>query len=236
VTIVLLASVGPWKFSSITKRTLQNRVETILNGRQLTLSDSDSPLNELDTEKKLEIRETLDYLTNTYGKASIQTFFKDRIENESVYTIFAYLKLNKLKPTESNNDSKWFSFYNNAGSVLLDLKDYQSCIMFSFDEYRQKEEDDKNIQIQLDSSLLKIQIISDNCSVSFPIKDIALKQISHSGKPETAILLEAFDNEGILEEAPARRYLLAITRMTGNYYIAKDSLSMNHLEGMLLYK
>ncbi|MDR1120960.1 MAG: DUF4153 domain-containing protein [Dysgonamonadaceae bacterium] len=234
VVIVLLASVGPWKFSSITKRVLLSKIETILEGRQLILSDSASWLNELDPEKKLEIREALDYLADTYGKASIQPLFKDSIENKSMYVIFADLKLNHLKETEAEINSQWFSFYSETGSEFLDIKGYQSCIMFSLDKYYPKEH--QHIDIKLDSTRLNIRIISDNRSVSFPIKDVALKQIDLSNNTEAAILLEASDNDNILTEAPVHRYLLAITKMTGNYYTEKDSLSINNLEGILFYK
>jgi hypothetical protein len=235
--IVLLASTGPWKFSSITKRTLLNRVETILDSRQLDISDLEW-LNELDEEKKFEVRETLDYLADTYGKTNVRTFFKDSIEDRSMYAVFADLNLNR---TTTGNNIQWFSFYNSTGSTFLDLKEYQSCIVFSFNDRinngkTEDKSDNISIEIKLDSSLLNIQIIPDNRSVSFPIKDVALKQIDHSGKPETAILLEAFDDESILEEVPTHRYLLVITEMAGNYYSEKDSLSINNLEGMLLYK
>jgi hypothetical protein len=236
MVIVLLASAGPWKFSSVTKRILLNKMETMLDSRQLTLSDSTSWLHELDGEKKLEIRETLDYLVDTYGKAAIRAFFKDSIENKSMYAIFADLKLNNLKETKMENNAQRFSFYNNTGSRLIDLKTYQSGIVFSFNkrliEGKMK---DENIEVRLDSSRLNIRIISDNRSVSFPIKDIALKYIDHSNKQETVILMEAFDNDSALNEAPGR-YLLAITEMAGNYYTKKDSLSINNLEGMLFYK
>jgi hypothetical protein len=236
VVIVLLASVGPWKFSSITKRTLLSKVETILKGRQLTLSDSTSWLNELDQEKKLEIRETLDYLADTYGKSSIQPFFKDSIENKSMYLIFADLDLNHLKETEAENNSQWFSFHNEtSGSDLLDLKGYQSCIVFSFNKYQQK--DDPHIDISLDSTRLNIRIRSENRSVLFPIKDVALEQIdllTHTQK--NTLLLEAVDEDGIRIETPIHKYLLAITNMTGDYFTTKDSLSINSLDGILFYK
>jgi hypothetical protein len=238
VTIVLLASTGPWKFSSITKRTLLHKMETILDSRQLDTSDS-GWLNDLTGEMKLEIRETLNYLADTYGKASIRTFFKDSIENKSMYAIFADLKLNR---TKTENDIQWFAFYNNTGSTSLDLKEYQSCIVFALNEHINdgKMEDDSdnnvNIEIKSDSSLLNIRIIPDNRSVSFLIKDVALKYINHSDKQETAILLEAFDNDCTSGETPTRRYLLVITEMAGNYYTKKDSLSINNLKGMLFYK
>jgi hypothetical protein len=237
VVIALLASAGPWKFSSVTKRVLLNKVEMILDGRQLTLSDPASWLHELDKEKKLEIRETLDYLADTYGKVSIQAFFRDSIENKHMYAVFADLKLNHLKETEAEDDSKWFSFHSVTGSDLLDLKAYQSGIVFSFNGHLQSE--DTNIEIKTDSMRLSLRIISGNRSVSFPMKETVLKQMNYSANESgPALLLEASgDKDGTPgEEAPLRRYLLAITEMNGNYYAAKDSLLINTLEGILFYK
>jgi hypothetical protein len=227
VAIVLLVSVGPWKISSITKRTLQNKVATILDGRRLT---SSAPLlNELDEEEKIKIRETFDYLTENYGKTSIQVFLEDSIKDKSISAIFADLKLNNLKETEEENKPQWVSF---SSEPLLDIKGYQSCIVFSFSKAHRKK--NKNIDVRLDSTLLNIRIIPDNRSVSFSIKDAALKQITH--EPEIAILLEAFGEDSVHRGAPHGKYLLAITTMYCGYYAAKDSLSIISLEGMLFYK
>jgi hypothetical protein len=235
VAIVMIASTGPWKFSSITKHALSHRIETILDSRKLDTSNS-GWLNELSWERKLEIRETISYLTDNYGKESVQDYFKDNIEDRSMYAIFADLKLNR---TETENEIQWFAFYNDTGSTSLDLKEYKSGIVFFFNEHinngkmENNSDSNVNIEIKLDSSMLNIRIIPGNRSVSFPIKDIALEYISHLNKQETAILMETSDNDD--GEMPVRKYLLVITEMSGNYYTEKDSLTVNNLKGTLFF-
>lgn len=229
VVAVLLASVGPWKFSSIVKRSLLNKVETIFAGRQLTLSDSASWLDELDKDRRIELREALGYLADTYGKSSVQAFFKDSVEDQNMLDIFAELKLNELKTEKV----QIFSSYSDS-TALVNITDYQFWIMLSLSKERQKE--DENIEIKQDPTQLNIRIIPQNRSVSFPIRDLALQHISHPDKPEAPIFLEAVDNADASNEAPTRRYLLVITALFGEYYPESDSLSINNLSGSLFYK
>ncbi|MDR3188940.1 MAG: DUF4153 domain-containing protein [Prevotellaceae bacterium] len=233
VVIILLASVGPWKFSSVTKRILLSKVETVLDGRTLTLSNSAPWLSELNEDQKLEIREALDYLAATYGKGSIQAFFKDDVKDKSMYDIFADLKLDDLKKTKLKNSYQGFSFCSDTELGLLELKEYQSCITFSSNVGKGG---NKIIEISVDSALLHVRIIPHSRSVSFPIKDLVLKRINNPDKPQTSLVLEALGSDSTLREAPAHRYLLVVTEMFGGYDAAKDSLSVHSWKGVLFYK
>jgi hypothetical protein len=222
VALVLLASVGPWRFSSVTKRALLDRVEVILDGNLLSLTGSAARLEEMEQEKREELREALAYLSDNYGNGSIQPLFEESIESKSMYSVFAELNLQR---TFAEYDGRWFSLSGTPGSSPLDIKGYASCIVFSYSQYG--DDDDPNIEIRLDSTRLHARVIAANRSASFPIKEAAVKQIDRLDRTNSAILLEALDGE---------EGLLVITEMAGTYYTKKDSLAINNMTGILFYK
>ncbi|MDR1518449.1 MAG: hypothetical protein LBS52_10285, partial [Dysgonamonadaceae bacterium] len=185
-------------------------------------------------ENKLQIRETLNYLADTYGKESIQRFFSDNIQDVSLYNTFNDLKLNSLEYEMDNlNHKVWYSFTGGAGVEQIDINtavDYSSCVLLHYRAYKYEEEEYTPLEIKSINNLLNIKIIPQNKVLSFDIKDIALKHQRkyHVGNSvDSAIPLKPNGNEDCL---------LVITETGGNYYPAKDSLEITTLHGILFYK
>ncbi|GHT75690.1 DUF4153 domain-containing protein [Bacteroidia bacterium] len=219
--IFLLVSVGPWKFSSITRRVLTHKMETVLNGRQFVFSDSLLWLNDMKKEQKVEIRETLDYLADTYGKESIQPFFGDSIQHKTMYKIFAQLHLNNLDK-EGRDNRDYFS-YKSSYEKKLDIAKYQSYIAFN---YYQNNRKNSGTKCKIQEDTLQIRVISDNRSFSVPLKAFVLSHIDTTAEEdaENPILFQTED------------YLVCISDLHGNYYTTQDSINISSVGGILFYK
>jgi hypothetical protein len=226
--ILLLASVGPWRVSRITQIALQNRLEThfsqldFLKNGKISLSDSPVFFRDMDRKEKEKIKETIEYLADTYGVEDLQPFFEDDIAGQSKYDIIHGLSLSP--PGYAS-----LSFGVNIDGVYFqDVASYRSFVPVKQDR-RNKTQD-----VSLQDNSLHYKNKVDDRSFSIPLKETALQLIKGDGDNYVHLSFSPENKACIIQ---GEGYFLLITHISGERYFEKaDSLQINSFEGYLFYK
>ncbi|GHV11400.1 hypothetical protein FACS1894162_6790 [Bacteroidia bacterium] len=211
--ILLLASVGPWRISNVTKHVISNKLESTLNeldflqDGKISLTDSKVYFAKMDSTAKASVREPLDYLADTYGMESVQPFFIDNIQHQSMYYIIQTLDLEWMQIKIVSED---YFLFEVEGIQLSDIKGYHSFIFIE-----NKSQCD-SLSIPIQNNILKLA------------KTVTEDQRYHQQIPFSP------QNKNIV--ICGSDYSLYIKKVIGDYYPQKDSISIDTFEGFLFYK
>lgn len=117
-TVALFSSVGPWSVFNITKRTMVNEIDRLLNEAKLLkdgkIIDNSKFTIAVDTLTSKRLVEDIKYTVNNYGKSSFEPYFKTSIKSWDAWDIIDILGIeNKDQP------EKYFrAFIGNKDNVI----------------------------------------------------------------------------------------------------------------------
>jgi hypothetical protein len=228
--IFLLASAGPWRFSRITQTALQNRLEThfsqwdFLKQGKISLSDSPAFFQKMNEEDKKKIKETIEYLIDTYGTEAIQPFFEEDITDRTAYAIIRELNLSPSGILHEHSFS-----IDITGVYLQNIADYES-FMHVCARCRQQE----TINISVENNVLHFENKMDGHSFSIPLKEQIINLLKERNNNYITL---PFSPENKNFTIRGESYLLLITQASGELYLEKkDRIKINSFQGYLFYK
>ncbi|GHV43856.1 hypothetical protein FACS1894180_4200 [Bacteroidia bacterium] len=218
--VLLLVSVGPWKFTSTTKNIMTEKVEKVLNNKVLTdLESGKQYFATLDSAQREEGLESLKYLYKNYGMAAVQPFFKNTIDVKYAYD---FLQQMGYYDTDEIIERKSYSYSSKYPQTLPNQ--YNSFIYIN--KYGRGNAAKQNINYSIDNQDFVIEINTlKGKKFVFPYKKIAknlMKTQSESSDEVDEIICKSDDYEIFIN--------------TINFQAKQDSIEyLNALEGILFF-
>lgn len=87
ILLFLISSIGPWRFSEITRYTMHKRIDTLIQNNKLgtnnllTFDSLETQCTQLDSIDATRLQDNLLYLTENYGAKDIQVWFTDSVSS-----------------------------------------------------------------------------------------------------------------------------------------------------------
>ena len=87
ILLFLISSIGPWRFSEITRYTMHKRIDTLIQNNKLgtnnllTFDSLETQCTQLDSIDATRLQDDLLYLTENYGAKDIQVWFTDSVSS-----------------------------------------------------------------------------------------------------------------------------------------------------------
>ena len=171
ILLFLISSIGPWRFSEITRYTMHKRIDTLIQNNKLgtnnllTFDSLETQCTQLDSIDATRLQDDLLYLTENYGAKDIQVWFTDSVSSMqfSKLTQGITSALNRSQ----ENHRIYFSYYQSDSyeGKNINIKDYQYALFF-----------DENSNIRTNSDNVEILGPDSTVVAVYPLVDLLKKQ------------------------------------------------------------
>ena len=171
ILLFLISSIGPWRFSEITRYTMHKRIDTLIQNNKLgtnnllTFDSLETQCTQLDSIDATRLQDDLLYLTENYGVKDIQVWFTDSVSSMqfSKLTQGITSALNRSQ----ENHRIYFSYYQSDSyeGKNINIKDYQYALFF-----------DENSNIRTNSDNVEILGPDSTVVAVYPLVDLLKKQ------------------------------------------------------------
>jgi len=171
--VAFLTSVGPWSVFNVTRNSLTDQLEQLLTDAHLIRSGKVSTQNNktltVDSISQVKLIENIRYLSNNYGKESLQKFFPSPIKDKSVSTLLRDLN---LKDVNSNYLTAFYTAsldYTKSGKI--DISPFGTFIKISISEEVDLVYKDRDLAIKYDDKNRILIVKNKNKSFLIPLNE-----------------------------------------------------------------
>ncbi|MDR2841433.1 MAG: DUF4153 domain-containing protein [Paludibacter sp.] len=224
VVLFLLISILPFNVASVTKYILLDRLERTLNittQTKLTSLETRDHYLQLSSEEQQKVSNSIDYISDNYGKNTLQPYFSDDISIVSIYTV---LKSDTFDATSDFEFAADFEFIETHGADLF--------IPLKYGVYVSRDtEADSEVKLTLidNNKFLIVELKSRPVKIEIPVTDI-VSQLIKSKAPRNLS-----DNEKQLLIYENDKFVVYIYRIAGEYSEI-ENFTINNISGYLFVK
>ncbi|MDD3320062.1 MAG: DUF4153 domain-containing protein [Paludibacter sp.] len=228
--VLFLASVGPWSVYSVTENKLSTQLAELFakadmleNGKIPTEMKTNLQIDSVSQSKMIE---NIRYLSDNYGKKSIQPLFLDSIEDKSVNTILNNLHLN-YESLFAEQD--YVSAFLPSG-YLLDIKGYDNMLDMNINRDNQSIFKDENVKVFSKKNEIFVEF-ANPLSLDFSINlDPKINELKALGQKNSN---RAYSVTELTIDGP--NYKLIISSITAQYSKEISSLVITECSARLFY-
>jgi hypothetical protein len=230
VTVLFVASVGPWSVYKITERKMIGQISHLLDEAKLLkdgkVIDNTGKTIKLNPQLADTLSEDVKYVYNNYGVSKLQPLFRDSIGKKGWTQVFQILGIGEL-PVKDTYFNAWIDRKN---STLTDINTYHSFVYLpGFNSGKTEILNNSTVDIKMKDLQIEINTKSAGAKTFKILLKPKLKEIIQLYKAEKSFSMEKMT----IENENSR---LIINSVHGNYYSQNDSIYISDCDALLFLK